>query len=166
MKTCGFSTLVLQSMRREWFVCYVPLSKSHPVRIGNGKVINAVGKGNIHILAFDGEKWLSRILVDVLYVPEIHANLFSQGKANDKGLIFMSNDKQCKFFDAKNDAVVAMGVRETGLFRMLIRKDETESTSAAFKCESLRVWHKRLAHQNVAYVKRFLQQRSIQFKDE
>lgn len=78
----------------------------------------------------------------------------------------MSDNEQCEFVDAKSGVIVAKGVRETGLFRMLIRKKENDASSAAFKCESLRVWHQRLAHQNVAYVKRFLQQRSIQYKDE
>lgn len=152
------------SMKREWFDCYEPLSEPRPIRIGDGNVIHAVGKGNINVLAFNGTEWLHRVLVDVLHVPEIHSNLFSQGKTNDKGFIFMSNNEQCKFFNDETGEVVAMGVRETGLYRMLIRKDE--STSAAFKCESLRVWHQRLAHQNVSYVKRFLQQRSIPYKDE
>lgn len=78
----------------------------------------------------------------------------------------MSDNEQCKFFDAKSGETVALGVRETGLFRMLFRTKDAESMSTAFKCESIRVWQQRLAHQNIAYVKRFLQQRSIQYTDE
>lgn len=156
------------SMRKEWFDTYVQLTEAHPVRIGNGNVINAVGRGNINISAFNGATWTDRFLLDVLHVPEIHTNLFSQGRTCDKGHVFMSDNEQCEFVAAESGEVVVTGVRETGLFRMLIRKRETPnvSESAAFKCESLRVWHKRLAHQNVSYVKRFLQLRNIQYKDE
>lgn len=153
------------SKRREWFTDYEQLSELRPVRIGNGALINAVGKGNIEVSSFNGQDWMNKILLNVLHVPDLHANLFSQGRTCDKGCIFISDDEKCEFINISSGEVVATGVRETGLFRMLICKN-VDSANIAVKSESIRVWHKRLAHQNVAHVKRFLQQRNIPFSAE
>lgn len=42
------------SGRCEWFRDYFDLSVPHPVRIGNGDTIEAVGQGNIDVLVYDG----------------------------------------------------------------------------------------------------------------
>lgn len=105
---------------------------------------------------------MNKILLNVLYVPGLHTNLFSQGRTCDKGCIFISDDKQCEFVDIVSGDVVATGVRERGLFRMLICKD-IEKANVAVKADSLRVWHERLAHQHVAHVERFLNERSIPY---
>lgn len=175
MLTCDYDTSWFNdsgttkhmSKQREWFRDYVQLAIPHPVRIGNGELIYALGKGNIDILAFNGVNWIKRYLSNAFYVPKLHTNLFAQGVTCDKGCIFISDNEQCEFIKIDSGEVVAMGVRETGgLFQMLIcRSEETESANVA-ACDSLSVWHQRLAHQNVAHVKRFLQQRNIQFNDE
>lgn len=56
-------------------------------------------------------------------------------------------------------------MRETGLWRMLISVNE-EHANVAVNGDSLSEWHKRLAHQNVAHIKRFLQQRNITYDDD
>ncbi|KAB0794531.1 hypothetical protein PPYR_11370 [Photinus pyralis] len=76
--------------RREWFYNFVETS-SHII-IGNGEKIMAQGRGDINLLAFDGNQWIPRRMVDVLYVPEIHVNLFSSGKAMDRGYQLQSDN--------------------------------------------------------------------------
>lgn len=150
---------------RDWFSDYEQLSTVHPVRIGDGTIIHAIGRGNIKITSFNGEKWIDKILLDVLHIPSLHTNLFSQGRMCDKGCIFISDDSSCEFVKICDGEVVATGVREGGLFRMLICKD-IDSANIAVKAESVRVWHERLAHQHIAHIKRFLQQRNIPYNDE
>lgn len=71
---------------RDWFVEYDEFEQPMKVRIGNGLHIYAKGQGAINILAFNGLKWIEKHLYNVLYVPDIHLNLFSQNTALDKGL--------------------------------------------------------------------------------
>lgn len=101
-------------------------------------------------------------------MPDIHFNLFSSAKAMDRGHKLRSDNKRCELL--KNDVVVAEGVRKGNLFQMIFRMDQTSGDSAfanvAVKKTSLRVWHERLGHQNMAHVKEFLRNKSIDFVDD
>lgn len=104
---------------------------------------------------------------NVLYVLELKLNLFSTGAALDKGLQMTSNSRKCTFL--KNDIVVAIGIRDNHLYRMLFRIENSEDqnligeANLASTRNSLHLWHERLAHQNVVHVKESLKQRSIPF---
>lgn len=153
--------------RREWFLNFARASSS--VTIGNGSRIMAEGRGEINILAFDGVEWRRKHLTNVLYVPEIHMNLFSQGKVLDRGHKLNSDNKRCEI--VKNGNIVAVGVRRGGLFQMLFKIIEPTGVDAivaniAVKRISLRLWHERLGHQNVGHVKKFLQSNGIDFVNE
>jgi len=56
-------------------------TKVSKVRIGNGDYISAKGKGTIEISMSSGTK----IIFDVLYVPDIDQNLLSVGQLMEKG---------------------------------------------------------------------------------
>lgn len=66
--------------------------------------------------------------------------------------------------------VVAVGERQVRLYKMLFKallvsSEEKLTAHTAVKKESLRIWHERLCHQNVAHVKRFLRDKKIDFID-
>lgn len=153
--------------RREWFKNFTMASSS--ITIGNGSKIMAEGKGDIDILAFNGNEWISKHIANVLYVPGIHMNLFSSGKVMDRGHQLRSNNMRCEIM--KNGHIVAVGVRRERLFQMLFKVIEpTEVDMAvanmAIKKVSIRTWHERLGHQHVAHVKKFLRNSEIDFVDE
>lgn len=104
------------SNMRQWFSRYEELSVPIPVRIGNGKFIYAIGKGDINIVAFDGKSWIEKRLCDVLFVPNIKLQLFSFGTALDKNLTFTANRNNCYF--SKGDVTVAVGERNNKLFEV------------------------------------------------
>lgn len=156
--------------RREIFYDYIKLAVLHPVRIGNGDLMYAVGVGKVNVDVFDGSKWVAKFISDVLHVPEIHTNLFSQGRCLDKGYVLHSTANKCIIRDGNR--VVAMGERtHGGLYKMLIRNKlptstQISSANVAAKVETLRVWHERLAHQNVVQVKKVLKRSGISFVNE
>lgn len=172
--TCDKDAWVLDSgasdhmcHRREWFEDFIQVSTG--VTIGNGAKIMARGKGGINVLAFNGKEWISKRMLNVLYVPEIHLNLFSSGKAMDHGHQLKSNSERCELL--KDDNIVAVGVRREGLFQMLLRviepsRDGEAMANVAIKKISLRAWHERLGHQNIAHVKKFLSNEGIDFINE
>nr|KYP49452.1 hypothetical protein KK1_028798 [Cajanus cajan]KYP49473.1 hypothetical protein KK1_028820 [Cajanus cajan] len=59
------------------------------VRIGNGECIAVKGKGIIAIESYSSTK----IITDVLYVPEINQNLLSVGQLLEKGYKILFEDK-------------------------------------------------------------------------
>jgi len=60
-------------------------------------------------------KWLEKHLEDVLYVPDIHVNLFFVITALDKGLRMEADNRTCTFL--KMNETVGMAFREKGLFQ-------------------------------------------------
>lgn len=148
--------------RRDWFINYKELDSPIAVRMGNGVCIYAVGKGDINILSFDNFTWLEKHLENVLYVPDIHLNLFSQSTVLDKNLELVSDKQKCELM--KDGVVVAVGIRYKRLFKMLFKvlppnvkmPSESSGYSAVKQSTSLQLWHERMGHQNITQVKRFL----------
>lgn len=118
----------------------------------------ALGNGVINIMACSEGNWEQRILVDVLYVPDMKMNLFSLGAVMDKDLTNTANKEECKVF--QDDKVVAMGIRKGKLYQMVFRmitdeqpKDEMMQIQANIAVkDSLELWHQRMAHQNIKQV--------------
>lgn len=154
------------SSKREYFRSYALLIEKRPVRIGNGDFMFAIGVGDINVVVFNGEKWLEKHLASVLHVPELHTNLFSQGSVLDKGGSMISNKSRCEFM--KDERIVAVGMRENGLYKMLIKTKacaNIEYANVAKKCDNIQVWHERLVHQNIKQVKNILRLNKIDFVD-
>lgn len=109
------------------------------VRIGNGDLITARGKGTVAIKCSSGIK----LLEDVLYVPELDLNLLSVGQLLENKFRLVFEDKQC--------LIIAPNGKE--LFRIRM-KDKSFSfnplAAAAVACpaqtNSSVIWHKRLGH--------------------
>ncbi|XP_054729426.1 uncharacterized protein LOC129238425 [Anastrepha obliqua] len=74
------------SKRRDWFTTFEQYNDI--VKVGEGRAIKAAGKGDINVLVNDSQEWVQKVLTNVLYVPDIIYNLFSQTKALDRGFHF------------------------------------------------------------------------------
>lgn len=61
--------------------------------------------GNICILAFNGKFFHNVSLNDDLYVPDLKNNLFSQGRALDKGSTLVSGAKKANYVKSDNITV-------------------------------------------------------------
>lgn len=141
------------SNKREWFKNFREVDPI-PVRVGNGEIIYANGIGDIEIRAYDGISWVKRRLEKVLFVPKIKLNLFSQGTAVDKGLEQISDMIECKFL--KNGRTVAVGLRRNKMYEMLFKVATVECKVNVASSVSLKLWHEKLAHQNIKHVQEFL----------
>ena len=158
--------------KREWYVTYKTL-KNHPIRIGDGRILHAVAKGDINESAFNGNKWKEKFFANVLHVPGLKYNLFSMGTALKKNMTFESNNTQCSFY--RNDEVIVTGYKnpDETIFTMKIKVEPVEKllfteenvTSNEIK-NNLQLWHERLAHQNFTHVKCCLKYNGIDVKDD
>jgi hypothetical protein len=155
------------SNQRRWFQNFKHYQEPKFVRIGNGKLIPAIGSGNVDILAYNGESWIPKFLSDVLYVPDLTYNLFSLGATLDKGIQYQSDDRTCRLFKGGN--VVAVGERRNKLFEMKFRSrisNPESQANAAASVDSLQTWHNRLAHQHAGQVKKILRKSQTPFDDQ
>ena len=127
----------------------------------------------VYTQSYNGEKFIKLELQNVLHVPELKINLFSQGKALDKGLYMTSNSHTAKFIHQEYKEICAIAKREDKLFKMVfrldrdrmvieenLRKQEDKSNCCVAndnlksKKKTLLWWHERLAHKILNMLRR------------
>lgn len=106
------------SPRSDWFVDIQYFETSQPVQVSDGRHVMALGKGSINIEARAQGKWTPRTLHDVLYVPKLHANLFSVKTVANKGIdhAITNYGTQCTF--TKDGIIVAECVEYGTMYRL------------------------------------------------
>lgn len=159
---------------RDLFCSFIELKTPKHVKIGDGTTLQAQGQGNICILAYNGVNFHCVTLYDVLFVPQLKVNLFSQGKALDKGFYLISDAEKAQFVNKEN-ITVAMATRSDKLFNMIFKEcsfseHTCQGSSQIENCyfvrnnHDLEWWHKALGHQNLRYVKSILSHCNIEIK--
>lgn len=67
--------------QREHFQDYVNLEPPINVKLGDGKYMQAIGRGNLQAMFYDGKQWNLKTMHDVLYAPNLAMNLFSSTRS-------------------------------------------------------------------------------------
>lgn len=168
--------------RRDWFSSYEEFAHPVNVKISNGDYMAAYGIGNIDLESYVDGNRLECTLQDVLYTPDLINNLFSTKCAGKKGIdcLITNFSKQC--FLMKNKQIIAVGHEFGNLLKLDVRvklpkacnfSKQIEPVEQIVKsnrkieksddCYSLQLWHERLCHQNVKYVRNFLKNANIKF---
>ena len=124
------------------FTDYKVLSSPINVCVGDGRTLEAVGKGNIDLIFImpSGDK-VSK-LNNVLHVPKLHQNLLSVSMAAEKGKIAIFNYNSCKF--VKNNKCYAMATKIGNLYYLNCKTVENAYSGVSLNHDIL--WHKRLGH--------------------
>lgn len=140
------------SYRRDYFSDlqeYGPNNVDRTVRLGNKKELVVKGHGNVLINRCVNGKWEQSIIEDVLYVPDLHRNLFSEGMATRKGYVIIKKHSEALIIK-KNLVVMTATLKENNLYEVNIK------TKVQINCNlvqsSLRIWHERLGHLNIKEV--------------
>ena len=92
-----------KSLFREW--CEITSSK---VQVGDGKHIAVKGKGAIAISTYHG----TRLITDVLFVPDIDQNLLIVGQMVEKGYKVLFNNYYCLIKDANGSDLFRIEMNE------------------------------------------------------
>ncbi|KAF6197591.1 hypothetical protein GE061_008556 [Apolygus lucorum] len=122
---------------KKFYHSYQPFEKPIDIRVGNGDVIRAHGKGNINVEMFVDGRWQSNYLTEVWYVPELGRNLLSVGASACKDVLFIANKNGCML--KKNEKVLATGRKlESNLYVMhmkcaLSKQNKKKQTPATEK---------------------------------
>ncbi|KAH9726202.1 hypothetical protein KPL70_008169 [Citrus sinensis] len=115
------------------------------VKLGDGKMQKAVGKGTIAVHTKGGNK---KLISDVLYVPNLTQNLLSVGQLIQKGFLIYFDDEKCKIIDKTNNHTVAVvEMSKNKVFPLVMPLDE----NVALKTENSdlsNLWHLRYGHLN------------------
>ncbi|XP_047256224.1 uncharacterized protein LOC124888977 [Capsicum annuum] len=87
-------------------ICH-QLGHEAKIRIANGNYIPVEGKGNVAIKTVSGTK----IISNVLYVPDIDKSLLSVGQLMEEGFKLLFGDNYCRIFDSTNLEILQIDIR-------------------------------------------------------
>ena len=127
---------------------FVELDSAVKVQVGDGKTLNATGRGTVTLLTIlPGGKHKKCKLKDVLVVPQLSYNLISVSKAAQVGYSVSFGDNECKITRA-NGAVIAVGVRVGCLYHLDFqqRLNSSHATNANSDNSKENIWHQRFGH--------------------
>lgn len=133
------------------------------IKIGNGTNIKATGKGIVKVNSIVDKQIRPMELKDVLYVPDLTFNLLSVSSTLDKGYRFVSDKEKGEFINKKGQTC-ARATRDGKLYKMNFQTCGYANAAVVQK-KSLKVWHEKLAHQNIRQVKRMLNKNNIKYDE-
>lgn len=83
------------SMRKDWFVNYSN-KDSKEITVANNQKLKGNGVGEVKV-NLKGD--IQKTITDVIYVPDITANLLSVSKMTEKDLIVVFEKNKCHIYD-------------------------------------------------------------------
>lgn len=136
------------------------------VTLGNEQIIKANGIGTIQIKKCINGQWEENILTNVLYVPDLRRNLFSEGAIMHKGFEIVKKNKSALIYkDGK--IVLTANQSSNNLYTMnfttIINVNSCNTTQD--KKSDLKVWHERLGHLNIKEIRNMIKLDLIQCED-
>ncbi|GMI72561.1 hypothetical protein HRI_000925400 [Hibiscus trionum] len=133
------------------FTSYTPIKEGEEsVYLGDSRTTSVLGKGKVMLKLTSGK---TLALSDVFYVPDIRINLVSVALLGKAGIkIFFESDKVIL---TKSNNFVGKGYCKNGLFVLNVSEimNVNASSSSAYLIDSYDLWHARLGHLNVSYLK-------------
>jgi len=124
---------------------FVTLDRSDrtKVKLGNGALVEAHGRGSVKFPTDEGTK----IINDVLYVPNLTQNLLSVAQLLHKNYSLNFKDKQCVIYDPKGCEVAKISMIDNSF---PISCYSIDTCSFNVELSDTWLWHKRFGHYNLS----------------
>ena len=135
------------SYDKEMMVDYVHFENPQKVRLGDNRVVQALGKGNIWLDIKDENDYNPARLVDVLYVPDLAKNLFSLSAGAKRGYTIELQQSGCVILD-KFRKISGSGKLQNDLYVLDIneRNEKFHHVNVASNEHLEDLWHQRFGH--------------------
>ena len=132
---------------REILQDYQEFPKPQSVKLGDGRVVDALGLGNVKLrMTFKISDIKTVNMYDVLYVPKLSGNLFSVGAAVRKGNTVKFNKSRC-YIRGKDGDLCGMGTqRADGIYQLDVEGSSSVCHGASSASVAASLWHQRLGH--------------------
>lgn len=136
------------TFQRELFHNYTELPNGlNHVRVGDGRKLNVVGRGNIKVQISDGTE-AEYTISDVLLVPELDGNFISISKAA-KSMDIHFEEATGRVLFLKQNKILVEGYEAGGLYKLNVKPKTTKEACLNTVCiEPIKLWHDRLGHVN------------------
>ena len=124
---------------------FVELTNPAEVQLGDGKVLNATGRGTVTVFTvLAGGKHKKCELRDVLFVPKLSYNLLSVAKATEAGCFVNFEGSVCKISRGGDGVTIAVANKVGCLYHLDFKREIERSSVANASREML--WHQRYGH--------------------
>lgn len=134
------------------------------IKVVNGSFAEAKGRGTVQLELLYKGKWTKKLLVNVLWVPELSKSLFSSGAAADRGCETYSKGNRMTL--GSNGQIIGEAFRKTGgLYQLNAQIVKPEHT--AYACEmpadgekanaELMLAHQRLNHISLKKMRKMME---------
>lgn len=133
---------------KKMFTNFTSLKQPLEVALGDGHVLQAVGRGIVALVTELSDKKTKKCnLHDVLYVPKLSYNLLSVSKATEDGKMTKFVEDGCQVLDA-NEKLIAVGKKVGSLYYLDCRSGRQWTNTAKSRSHETRenVWHRRYGH--------------------
>lgn len=132
--------------QKEFLLDYREFATPEKVGVGDGRVVEAIGIGNVHLNMRFKVSELKRATLHVLYVPKLACNLFSVRAAASKSNTVKFGRTRC--WIRKNDGeLLGMGSLTDKLYQLDCEPATLEHVSVVQQQASdVDLWHQRLGH--------------------
>lgn len=138
--------------RRDFFSIFEEFKSK--VWLGNNQSLEVQGKGTIRIRKLIDNKWQNATINDVLFVPELRKNLFSEGAITNKGMKVVKEGSRAEIFQL--DKLVATAIRDDNNIYKMLFYTLVLNADTATKKNNFKLWHERLGHINQEYTKKMI----------
>ncbi|CAB3993668.1 gag-pol poly [Paramuricea clavata] len=135
------------SYDKEMMVDYVHFVNPQRVRLGDKRVVEALGKGTVWLKIKAENDYKPARLVDVLYVPDLAKNLFSVSVVAKRGYSVELQQSGCVILD-KCGTIWGSGKMQNNLYVLDIseKKVDCHDVNAATNEHLEDLWHQRYGH--------------------
>lgn len=120
------------------------------IKLGNGEIVQAKGKGEVAINTRKGTK----IISNVLYIPELDQNLLSVAQMTKNGYGVSFKENYCLITDVRGVEIAKLKMMGNSFY---LKLDLVEGHVFSAKIDDSVVWHKRYGHFNLKSLK-FMQE--------
>lgn len=126
------------------------------VHMANEEKIQAEGKGDITVQFSDRNGGSTVELTDVLFVPNVVANLLSVGRLVEKGLKISFINNEARISNIKGEVIL------TAFSKNRLYELEEQTLTLNLMNNNLSVWHRRFGHFNSDFIKTSLKNTAFQ----
>lgn len=122
-----------------------------PVEVGNGQIIQAIGKGTVRLDVLVNDQRQELTLRNVLHVPEISKNLLSVSQATANGMDAVFGDNDCRLIERSSGETAVQAKRRGKMYALM--EETAVQAMIASETSQVDLWHQRLGHLSVHGIK-------------
>lgn len=112
------------------------------VKFGNNSTVSVMGKGQEILLTKSN---VAQTMSNVLFVPDLKANLLSIGQLQEKGYEVTIKNGVCRILDDRLGLIAQVAMTANRMFPLYLNHS-TQSCYAASSIDQVQLWHFRYGH--------------------